>query len=163
MIATAPVLVARGVTWAGDAPAVDLSVRPGEVHALLGGPGSGKTALLRILAGLAAPRSGEVSLLGLGVTRRQELRTRVALVQPSSLRDLARCHDVSRPLVMLVDDASRGGDATSTRELRVLVSWFASGGTSVVWATRHPVEVSGFADRVTMLGRASSAHLRPLA
>jgi ABC-type multidrug transport system ATPase subunit len=159
----APVLVARRVTWGGGSHPVDLAIRPGEVHALVGGPGTGKTALLRILAGHAEPRSGEVALLGQEVTGTHELRSRVTLVRPATLRDCARRHAESQPLVLLVDDAARALDAGSVRELRVLVSWIASSGTSVVWATRYPTEVNGFADRVTSLDRASSARLVPLA
>jgi ABC-type multidrug transport system ATPase subunit len=158
----APVLVARGVTWAGEPEGIDLSIRPGEVHALVGAPGSGKTTLLRILAGLAAADSGEVALLGQEVTRAHELRSRVTLVRPTGLRDCARRHADARPLVMLVDDPSRALDAGTARELRVLVSWIASSGTSIVWATRYAAEVSGFADRVTRLRRASSGPLLPL-
>ena len=53
-------------TYAG-AKALDglsLQLEEGRICALLGNPGSGKTSLLRCLAGLSAPDQGEISLLG---------------------------------------------------------------------------------------------------
>ena len=49
-----------GKTLALDA--IDLDVRPGEVVALLGHSGCGKTTLLRIAAGVDVPTSGRVLL-----------------------------------------------------------------------------------------------------
>src|ERR1700679_4357359 len=43
---------------------VDLVVRPGEIHGLLGPTGAGKTTLLRMLLGLVRPDAGTVHLLG---------------------------------------------------------------------------------------------------
>ena len=42
----------------------ELSVRPGEIHALLGENGAGKSTLMNILYGLATPDSGEILLDG---------------------------------------------------------------------------------------------------
>ena len=44
--------------------AVDVDVRPGEVHALVGENGAGKSTLMKMLAGYHAPSSGEVRLDG---------------------------------------------------------------------------------------------------
>ncbi|HET7701912.1 MAG TPA: ABC transporter ATP-binding protein [Candidatus Limnocylindrales bacterium] len=68
---TAPALEMRGITKhypgvvANDA--IDLDVRPGEIHALLGENGAGKSTLMNILYGLATPDSGEILLDGTAV------------------------------------------------------------------------------------------------
>ena len=43
---------------------VDLSVRAGEVHALLGGNGAGKSTLLKILNGVYRQTAGDVTVFG---------------------------------------------------------------------------------------------------
>jgi len=47
---------------------IDLTFRPGELVFLVGGNGSGKTTMAKLLVGLYAPESGEVRLNGLAVT-----------------------------------------------------------------------------------------------
>jgi ABC-2 type transport system ATP-binding protein len=61
---------------------IDLDLPAGTVTALVGANGAGKTTLLRILAGLLAPSSGSVEVLGIpqpaaaGRRQRKELRRR---------------------------------------------------------------------------------------
>jgi galactofuranose transport system ATP-binding protein len=52
---------------------VDLTLRAGEVHALMGQNGAGKSTLIRILTGLCTPGSGSIELLGREVSPRSPL------------------------------------------------------------------------------------------
>lgn len=67
-------LAVRGLsTGYGPVPvlhAVDLTVREGEVVALIGANGAGKTTLLRTLAGLHPPAAGTVTFEGESITTR---------------------------------------------------------------------------------------------
>jgi iron complex transport system ATP-binding protein len=82
-------LSASGLTLsAGGAElvrALDLALEPGQCWALLGRNGSGKTSLIRALAGLRPPRAGGVALDGV------------------ALRDLARA-DLARRVALLLQD-----------------------------------------------------------
>lgn len=63
-----PLLALRGVSkrYGGvqALAAVDLDVRPGEVHALVGENGAGKSTLLKILSGAVVPDAGDIRFAG---------------------------------------------------------------------------------------------------
>jgi zinc/manganese transport system ATP-binding protein len=71
--ATEPVVCLQGVAagypgrivW----PDLDLDVAPGEFIAVLGGNGTGKTTLLKVMLGLISPMAGSVTVLGEPVRR----------------------------------------------------------------------------------------------
>lgn len=50
---------------------IDMEVRGGEIHALIGPNGSGKTTILNMLSGLYVPTAGEILLKGAAVTGRK--------------------------------------------------------------------------------------------
>lgn len=59
---------------------LDLTVRQGELFALLGVNGAGKTTTLRMLSGLLQPTSGEADILGFRLTQQpQEIKRRINL------------------------------------------------------------------------------------
>ena len=63
-----PILTVRGVTKSFPGvralKGVDLTIYPGEVHALVGENGAGKSTLMKILVGAQLPDGGEISLDG---------------------------------------------------------------------------------------------------
>ena len=74
-----------------------LSVQPGEIHALLGSNGSGKSTMIKVLAGLVNPNAGEVVFDGQPVTIHNGMDSRrlgiatafqdLSLVPTMSVRD----------------------------------------------------------------------------
>ena len=52
--------------------ALDLSLREGELTALVGPDGAGKTTLLRMICGLMMPTGGSLQVVGLDVTKEPE-------------------------------------------------------------------------------------------
>ena len=65
---TSPLVSAEGVTkrYSGVQALTDVTLRllPGEVHALVGENGAGKSTMIKILAGLEAPTAGTVTIEG---------------------------------------------------------------------------------------------------
>jgi phospholipid/cholesterol/gamma-HCH transport system ATP-binding protein len=66
-----PVIELRGVHIAFESPEVlrgiDLSVMKGEILTIMGGSGSGKSVLLRLIAGLIKPDRGEIRIAGIDI------------------------------------------------------------------------------------------------
>ena len=64
---------------------VDLCVEQGEFFGLLGPNGAGKTTLINLLAGLARPDSGQLSILGHDVVKQYRASRRLLGVVPQEL------------------------------------------------------------------------------
>ena len=81
-----PALEIRGLAKRFGARAavegLDLSIAPGELHAILGPNGAGKTTTLRIVAGLLKPDAGRVHVMGHDVLAAPEDAKRVLAFLP---------------------------------------------------------------------------------
>lgn len=104
---------------------VDLDVEPGEFVAIEGPSGSGKTTLLGLMAGLEAPDSGTVELLGhdlarLGAAERARLRASgvgIVLQSYGLLPELPVAENVGLPLALAgADPATRRRRASEALE-----------------------------------------------
>ena len=123
---------------------IDLDVRPGEIVAVLGASGCGKSSLLRVLAALASPSAGEVRFDG---RRLAEPHPRVALLfqQPSLLPWL----DVERNVAFGLDFAHQPVLDAATRRRRAATALEAVGLAQA--ARSWPAQLSGgMAQRVAL-------------
>jgi len=76
--------------------ALDLSVAPGEVVALLGRNGAGKSTAISLALGLLQPDAGSVRLFGTDTGRIEARRRAGVLMQRSDLPGTARVHELIR-------------------------------------------------------------------
>jgi ribose transport system ATP-binding protein len=101
-----PLLAARGVAKSyGPIVAlrsVDMTVRAGEIHALLGANGAGKSTLVKILAGVIAPGRGEIEVEGrqVSVTKPADARVHglaTVFQEPALIPDLTVVENLRLP------------------------------------------------------------------
>lgn len=91
-----PLFEARGIRKRYDVPilhGVDLEIRTGQCHALIGENGAGKTTLVKIISGLTRPTAGTMTLAGVpfAPATRQDASARgvrTVLQEPSSVATL---------------------------------------------------------------------------
>jgi simple sugar transport system ATP-binding protein len=96
---------------------VDLTVRSGEIHALLGENGAGKTTLMNILYGLYQPDVGEIAIEG----RHVELRTPQEAIGAGI--GMVHQHFMLVPTLTVAENmvlGERGGPLLRRRELRAV-------------------------------------------
>ncbi len=105
---------------------VDLRVEAGNVFALLGPNGSGKTTLMRILTTQFKPTSGEASILGFDVVRRDSEVRKVIL---DALEDMG------------LDEVGNN-----------LVKTY-SGGTTIFFNTHYMDEADLYSDEIAIIDR----------
>ncbi|OIV37449.1 hypothetical protein BIV57_10800 [Mangrovactinospora gilvigrisea] len=80
---------------------LDLTVTAGSRHALIGANGAGKSSLLNLIAGLAAPSRGRILLDGRDITRRtQRARARLGIARTFQTPSLIDDHTVIRNITV---------------------------------------------------------------
>lgn len=81
-------------------PPIDLELKPGRLNVLLGATGSGKTSLMRLMAGLEKPVSGSLWMDGADVTRVPVRKRNVAMVYQQFINypSLSTYDNIASPL-----------------------------------------------------------------
>ena len=97
---------------------VDLLVRRGEVHALIGPNGSGKTTCINLLSGLYVPTSGRIHFLGQDIAKQRPSRLAVRGMA-RSFQNLRLFRELSVWENVLVGAHRGGGHESETRERAV--------------------------------------------
>lgn len=123
---------------------VDLDLREGEIHCLIGRSGSGKTTLLKLAAGLLDPTSGSVALRGAPPARH---RADIGFVfqSPTLLEWLRVSDNVLLPIAL-----KRTPTATDRAKADALLAELGLEG----FGGRHPRELSGGQQSRVALARA---------
>jgi ribose transport system ATP-binding protein len=98
----------------------DLAIEPGEIHALLGANGAGKSTLVKILTGVIAPDSGEITVGGSAVTMGSPRRARAAGLAPV-FQDPALMPDLTVAQNMRLTGADLGRVQERLRGMEVTV------------------------------------------
>ncbi len=83
---------------------VELNLEPGRIYGLVGNNGAGKTTLLRLMAGLAVPTAGELSLFGASDEKSLgEARKRLGslISEPAGYEDLTLRQNLKAQSILL--------------------------------------------------------------
>ncbi len=129
---------------------LDLEVLRGEVLAIVGGSGAGKSVLLRSILGLHRPMSGEIDVLGRRIGGKHaglEREWGVLFQNGALLSALTVLQNVELPIALHSDM-----DATTRRELAQLKIQMA--GLRPEAGGRYPAELSGGMRKRAALARA---------
>jgi multiple sugar transport system ATP-binding protein len=142
----------RGVTLdrGGAMPAldtVDLSIADGELVAVVGSSGSGKSSLLRVIAGLERPTAGSVWLQGSDVTRVEPRDRNVAMVFQEHM--LYHRRTAGRNIAFPLEVERMGPDE---REVRVQASADLTGVGDLL--DRYPFQLSAGGKQAVATARA---------
>jgi ABC-type multidrug transport system ATPase subunit len=135
---------------------IELTVRPGEVHGVLGPSGAGKTTLLRVLAGELAPSRGSAQVPDRVTFVTEHEAEGLSPIEAQLTADTRRRVALARavagaPELLLVAEPPAGFDGETAAATRSLALRHVAGGGAVVWATRRLDVLLGLASGVTLL------------
>lgn len=158
----APVVELRGAAltvggrtlWSG----LDFALMPGELVAVLGGNGTGKTSLLRVVLGLREPSAGTVQVLGEAPARG---RRRVGYVPQQKLADDG-VPLRARDLVALGLDGHRWGTGFPSRARRTRVDALLASVGATGFATQPVSRLSGGEQQRLRIAQALASDPRAL-
>lgn len=133
---------------------LDLDVMRGEILAVVGGSGSGKSVLLRSIVGLGTPRSGsievfgqEISALGAQELRALQLRWGVLFQDGALFSSMTVAQNIQVPLRLYTRMSQSLMDEIAAMKLSLV-------GLSADAATKYPSELSGGMRKRAGLARA---------
>ena len=119
---------------------IDLDIKSGELHVVIGPNGSGKTTLLKTIVGIIPTKSGEILIDGknVGLMKSTERARSVAYLSQTKTH-------------LLLDEPTEGLDASCQIDLMRMIKDLATEGTAVL-AVMHDLPLAfAFADRVTVI------------
>jgi peptide/nickel transport system ATP-binding protein len=123
---------------------IDLSIKPREVVALVGGSGSGKTTLGRAIAGLLQPTDGEIRYAGRSIVSGSEGWTDYRLNCQMVFQDPYSSLDPRMTIGALIGEALRHVPNMSRREkVERIKEVLIEVGLGDTYADRYPHELSG--------------------
>lgn len=136
---------------------VSLSIAPGEVLALVGESGCGKSSLARAVVGMEKPRSGSVRYRGdtvplLGVRRREKAFTSIQMVFQDPNSSLNPRIRVGAQITEGIKTALARGEAGSSPE-----EWLERVGLPTAMVSRYAHELSGGQRQRVAIARALAA------
>jgi len=136
--------VVDGQTWIDD---VSLSFEAGSFNVLLGRTLSGKTSLMRLMAGLDKPASGRILMNGVDVTQRPVRQRNVSMVYQQFINypSMSVFENIASPLRQagVAKDVIQSKVLETAKMLRI-----------EKFLSRHPLELSGGQQQRTAMARA---------
>jgi peptide/nickel transport system ATP-binding protein len=147
----------RGTTVVRAVDGVSLSIAPGEVVALVGESGCGKSSLARAVVGMETPHEGSVQYRGrpvppLGLRKRSDKLTSIQMVFQDPNSSLNPRIRVGAQIAEGISAAKRRGEAGSSPG-----EWLERVGLPAEMASRYPHSFSGGQRQRIAIARALAA------